>query len=129
MTIQVTMDACVAGNPHKAWKVRLPAGETSDNELAPDREPPDDVWEHQTHEFPALLDAKVYVEGLPAETTTHVLIVVDGETIFDQDADADHLDAAEPGLPMPHTITSKNPLEDLDAIAEAPPLMDPQGAV
>lgn len=128
MTYRVTMEACVAGNPHKAWKVRLPAGETNDDPLAPDREPPDDVWEEQTYEFGDVAAARDFIRQLPAESTTHVRMYADGELIYDQDADADWLDEADAGVEMRHTITSRNPLDDEDEIADAPPLVAKQGS-
>lgn len=134
---RVTLEACVAGNPHKAWKKRLPAGELRDDEFAPDREPPDDVWEQQTHDFTDLDDAKAFILGLPEETTTHVeleyLAPADEpgadsvwETLFVQDAGADHLEDAAPGVVPPHLIDSALPFEGLDEIAEAPPVLPSQ---
>lgn len=125
---RVTMEACIAGNPHKAWRVRLPAGETNDDALAPDREPPDDVWEKQEHSFDSIDAARDFIRGLPAETTTHVELYADDELIYVQDADADHLDNADAGVEMPHTITSANPLDEDDTVPDAPPLVAPQGA-
>lgn len=129
---RVTMDACVAGNPLRAWKVRLPDGERRDDELAPDREPPNDVWESQTHEFATLTEAKVFIRELPEATTTHVRLQheTDDEgwvTTFDQDADGDHLDAAGPDVDMPHTVDSRLPFMEGDEIPDAPPLVPSQG--
>lgn len=126
---RVTMEACIAGNPHKAWRVRLPAGEYRvDDPLAPDREPPDDVWEDQSHDFDTIDAARDFIRGLPAETTTHVKLYADDELIYVQDADAEHLDHADAGVAMPHTITSANPLDEDDTVPDAPPLVAPQGA-
>lgn len=131
---RVTLVACVAGNPHKAWHSRLPAdAPRNDDPLAPDREPPDDVWEDQTHDFGADLDsAKAFIRTLPEATTTHVVLEhsADGgdwAPIFVQDADSDHLDNAGPGVDMPHTIDSPLPFEDDSEFPEAPPLMPSQG--
>lgn len=116
---RVTLVACVAGNPLKAWR-----GGTD----------PDDVWEDQTHLFADLDAAKAFIRGLPAETTTHVVLeaaIGDGDAavwtpIFVQDADAAHLDAANIDVPMPHTVDAGGPPED-DEVPEAPPLMAAQG--
>lgn len=108
---RVTLVACVDGNPLKAWR-----GDSD----------PDDVWEEQTYTFGDLETAKSFLRGLPEQTTTHVKLLVDGEPIFDQDAGADHLDAAEPGVPMPHTVDSDVATDD-DEIADAPPLVASQG--
>lgn len=146
MAFRVTMVACVAGNPHKAWKVKLPADQHRDDpdDLAPDRELPDDVWEVQSHPFDTLDAAKQFVRILPEQTTTHVRIESDHAVepddtdavvlddgwvvIYDQDASLEHLDAAAPGVPMPHAITSPLPFDGDDEIADAPPVMPSQGA-
>lgn len=128
MAYRVTMDACVAGNPGKAWRVKLPAGETNPDPLAADREAPDDVWEYQEHAFDSIDEARAYVRSLPAETTTHVQIWADDELIYVQDADADWLDSADAGVPPRHTITSRNPLDEDDEVPPAPPLVPAQGA-
>lgn len=109
----VTLDACVAGNPLKAWR-----GGTD----------PDDVWEVQSHNFDDLDAAKDFIRQLPEQTTTHVQLFADGGLIFDQDADADHLHDADAGVDMPHTVTSVNLLDRDDEVPEAPPLMNAQGA-
>lgn len=118
MSIAVELEACVAGNPTKAWN-----GTTGEDDTV---HVPDDVWESQTWPFDTLDAAKAYVRGLHPQITTHVRIVVDGEVVFDQDAGADHLDDAEPGVPMPHNVDSgsgvpTNVVEDL-------PVMPKQGS-
>ncbi len=131
---RVTMEACVAGNPLKAWKVRLPEEERridgdgqplDPDDTAPDREQPDDEWELQQHDFADLEAAKDFVRGLPVETTTHVRIEADGVVIFDQDADGDHLDAAGVDVEMPHTIDSRLPDVE-ETVPDAPPLVSSQ---
>lgn len=127
---RVTLDACVAGNPLKAWKVRLPAGQPLDldpNDTAPDREPPDDVWEAQTHDFAELDAAKAFIRSLPEPTTTHVRLFADGTLIFDQDADAEHLDAAGDDVLLPHLVDSALP-DEPEEIPEAPAVLPSQGA-
>lgn len=125
---RVELEACVAGNPLKAWKVRLPDGEDSGYEPAPDREPPDDVWEAQSWPFDDLEAAKQFVRDLPEPTTTHVRIYGDGdELLFDQDAGAEHLDAAGPGVALPHLVDSKLP-DEPEEVPEAPPLAARQEA-
>ena len=111
MNYRVTLTACTAGNPLKAWR-----GGTD----------PDDVWEDQSRDFADLDAAKEFIRGLPEQTTTHVKLYADDELIFEQDADNDHLDTADAGVPMPHTVTSVNALDANDDIPEAPPLL--QGA-
>lgn len=115
-SFRVTLVACIAGNPRKAWR-----GGTE----------PDDVWEDQAHDFDDLGEAKSFVGSLPAETTTHVVLwhQADGTewtAIFDQDAGNDHLWDAAPGVPMPHTVDAGGPVDD-EAIAKAPRLMPAQG--
>lgn len=130
---RVNLDACVAGNPLKAWKVKLPDGETTDDELAPDREPPDDVWEAQTYPFTDLDAAKTFIRGLPEQTTTHVVLehLQDDDTwelIFNQDANGDHLDDAAPGVTPPYLIDSPLPFDDEinNEVPPAPPVLAPQ---
>jgi len=78
---QVTLTACVAGNPLKAWR---------------DGEEPNDVWEDQTHDFGDDLEAaKTWIRGLDPRVTTHVVLLADGTPIYAADA-ADDLDAAHP---------------------------------
>lgn len=147
---RVTMEACVEGNPLKAWKTRLPEEERrvdgdgnplDPDDTAPDREQPDDVWERQSHDFGSDLEAaKDFVRALPVETTTHVriesghgvepgtdaVITDDGwVVIFDQDADGDHLDAAGVDVAMPHRIDSKLPDVD-ESVPDAPALVSRQ---
>lgn len=145
---RVTLTACVAGNQHKAWKRRLDeprldeagqpinAADTSQPDRAPDREVPDDVWEEQTHEFDTLEAAKLFIRGLPEQTTTHVVLEylepgAEGEDgtyvpIFIQDASGDHLDDAAPGVTPPHLVDSELPFEGLDDIPDAPPVLPSQ---
>lgn len=106
----VTLIACVAGNPNKAWW---------------DGEEPNDVWEEQTHPFTDLDAAKYFIESLPAETTTHVKLYAGETLIFDQDADADHLDNAGPDVPMVHLI-DRGGVPTAPPVADAPPLMPSQ---
>lgn len=124
---RVTMVACVAGNPLKAWR--------GDSE-------PNDVWEDQSHPFDDLDAAKDFVRTLPEQTTTHVRIESDHGlepddvvsqvledgwvVIFDQDASGDHLDAAAPDVPMPHRIDSVVLTDIDDEEPEAPPLLPSQ---
>lgn len=138
---RITLEACVAGNPFKAWREKLPAGETRDDEFAPDRMPPDDVWEAQVHEFDDLNAAKDFIRGLPEQTTTHVMLEVQSYSgpdeaptfdgwvpIYVQDAGAEHLDAAAPDVTPPHLVDSPLPFDDDDTIEDAPPLVPSQGA-
>lgn len=138
------MVACVAGNPHKAWKVPIGADVpqperdriAAENPNAPDREPPDDVWEDQSYPFDELAAAKTFIEGLDPVVTTHVKLEYlqpgeldqDGSwvTIYDRDADRDHLADAGPDVPMPHTVDSHvaTAAEEVD---EAPAVMPTQG--
>ena len=103
--LRVTLIACVAGNPLKAWR-----GGT----------PPNDVWEPKEVEFVDLVDAQTFVEGLPTETTTHVEIQVAEDTgwrtIFNQDA-GDDLALTTLDPPPPEV----EPVPD-DEIPAAPPL-------
>lgn len=118
----VTLDACVEGNQHNAWNRRLPDGETSDYEHAPDRVPPDDVWEAQVHGFDELDAAKDFVRSLPEDITTHVKLLAGDVVIYDQDADAEHLDAAGVDVEMPHTIDSALPDEPVEIPESSPPM-------
>lgn len=124
---RVTLDALVAGNPSKAWKVKLPEGETRDDEFAPDREPPDDEWEAQDHRFGSIDEAKDFIRALHPDASTHVVLEYspDGDNwqlLYVQDADADHLADADVGVTPPHLVDSPLPFED-DEIEEAPPVM------
>lgn len=137
---RVTLDALVAGNPSKAWKVKLPDGELRDDEFAPDREPPDDEWQTQEHRFDDLEAAKTFIRGLDPAASTHVVLEYEegssGEPVdvgagwvqlYVRDADADHLEAADVGVAPPHLVTSPLPFVD-DEIVEAPPVMARQEA-
>lgn len=104
----VTLTACVAGNPLKAWR-----GGTD----------PDDEWQDQRHEFDELADAKAFVGELHPDVTTHVeLLGPDGEVLYRKDA-GDDLDAAEPGVEPQSSETEKVTVETVPA---APPVMEAQ---
>lgn len=81
--LRVTLEACVDGNPLKAWR---------------DGTDPDDVWEPQTHDFDQLAAARSFIVGLHPQTSTHVeLHVIDGAdtlVVYRQDA-GDDLTAVE----------------------------------
>jgi hypothetical protein len=113
---RVTLTACTAGNPLQAWH-----GTTGEDD---EEHVPDDVWADVAYEFNDDLDAaKAYVAGMDPQMTTHVRIEHDGVVIYDQDAGADHLDDAAPGVVMPHTIDAGGPVEDV--AGEAPPPFAP----
>lgn len=107
---RVDLIALVAGNPNKAWR---------------EGTEPDDVWEDQSHSFTSLEDAKDFIRSLPEAGTTHVKLFADDEQIFEQDAGADHLDDAAPGVEMPHTVDFGGPVDD-SIVVEGPPLMPSQ---
>lgn len=101
MRYRVTGEFCVEGNPTKAW-----IGTTGEDDT---EHVPDDVWQAQTHEFDDLDAAKEFVRGLHPQMSTHVAIEssedgAEWEMIFYQDSDADHLDDAAPGVPLPSAI-------------------------
>lgn len=79
---RVTLTACVAGNPLKAW-----FGTTGKDDK---EHVPDDVWEDQEFSFATLEEAKLYIQDLPELTTTHVVLSVQEDggtwvTIFEKD--------------------------------------------
>lgn len=118
MAYEVKLVACVEGNPTKAW-----SGTTGEHDT---EHVPDDVWEDQTHTFDDLDAAKAFVRGLHPQVTTHVKLYADDELIFDQDAGADHLDDAAPGVAMPHTVDSGSGARG--QVVEDLPVMPRQGA-
>lgn len=115
---QVKMIALVAGNPHKAWR-----GSTG---LDDTEHVPDDVWEDQVYEFGSLDEAKSFVAGLPAESTTHVEIFDEsGMMLFHQDG-GDVLDDVEEGTESPWKVGSSATEDAEEAVPEAPPVMPSQ---
>lgn len=101
MQYRVTGEFCVEGNPTKAW-----IGTTGEDDT---EHVPDDVWQEQVHDFAGLDEAKDFIRGLHAQMSTHVALLasedgVEWETIFVQDSDADHLDDAAPGVPLPSSV-------------------------
>lgn len=114
--VRVELEACVAGNPLKAWK-----GTTGEDDT---EHVPDDVWEHQSHEFDDLEEAKEFVLELPEQTTTHVTIFSEDEEgeflLWEQDRDGDALDSLEDTRPVEEVP------DDPNFVPEAPPLMEAQ---
>lgn len=104
---RVTLEACVEGNPLKAWR-----GETE----------PDDVWEKKEKSFEDLDEAVAFVADLHEATSTHVVIDYDEgdgsewRTIFNQDR-GDDLDSVTTEVPP---LAAE--VIDPDAIPAAPPL-------
>jgi len=110
---RVTLTACVAGNPLKAWR---------------DGTDPDDVWQDQSHDFDDVEAAKAFVRGLHPDTTTHVVLYGtddDGEhVLYRKDHGEDDLDAAGVGVVPP---SEQPPVpDDVDETPPAPPLMPAQ---
>lgn len=69
MAFRVTLVACVAGDPRKAWN----------GTSGPDDEVhvPDDEWESQEYSFDDLEEAKSFVSKLNDAVTTHVELSYD----------------------------------------------------
>lgn len=116
----VELVACISGNPLKAWH-----GTTGDDDKV---HVPDDEWQDQSHDFDDLDAAKSFIEGLPEQTTTHVVLVHHGddgdEVLYRQDAGHDDLEAAAPGV----VPWSEQPVvtEQDDEVPDAPPLLPRQ---
>jgi hypothetical protein len=100
MSYHVTGIVCVEGNPTQAWT----GTEGEDDEV----HVPNDVWEDQDHEFDGLDEAKNFIRSLNPQMTTHIALETDeGEMLVYMDSDADHLDAAAPGVMMPSQAPAK----------------------
>lgn len=117
---RVTLVACIAGNPFKAWH-----GSTGPDDAV---NIPDDEWQDQTHDFASLDDAKSFIRALPVETTTHVVLTRVGddgtETLYVQDF-GDDLESAAPGVVAGSQEPAVPP--DTEAVVPvAPPLLPAQ---
>lgn len=104
---KVTLTACIAGDPRKAWNGTT--GETDTEHV------PDDVWQDQSHDFDTLETAVEWIRGLDPRVTTHVVLVYveDGQEpreIFVKDR-GDDLDKVTTDPPEPEIDPSLRGLD------------------
>lgn len=90
MSYRVTLTACVAGNPLKAW-----FGTTGPDDT---EHVPNDVWQDFDLPFDDLDAAKGFIRGLHPDTSTHVVLYGTGDdgeqVLYRQDSGHDDLDEA-----------------------------------